>query len=107
MFLLGGVSDLWFQGVYPTLSTVILLIGGTDTEFGEVEMARMQKAEDQRREVLVEKVFQNSAWASWRALLAPKLLKCKVTLHKVGLKAPKGCQGKNSQSSHRTERSSD
>lgn len=70
-------------------------------------MARVQKAEDQRREGLVERVLQKPAWASWRVLLAPKLLECKVTLHKVGLKASQGCQGKHSQSSHRTERSSD
>lgn len=52
-------------------------------------MAGIHKAEYQSGESLEEKVFQISAWVSWKVLLISKLLKYKNKLCKVGLKAPR------------------
>lgn len=103
VFLLGGISKRCFQRTFPMQSAVILLNwGDMIPEFGEVEKARIQKAEYQIREGFAEK----SAWVSWKGLLDTKLLKYEVTLHKGRLKATKGCKVENSQSLYRTGRHS-
>lgn len=83
VFLLRGISSLVSgrlpQAEYSHLAELKRQIA----EFGEIGMAKYQKAECQRVESLVEKVFQKSAWVLWKYLLDIELLK----FAKVGLQA--------------------